>query len=90
MHTVEAARGRGLGRAMLDHLLATARERGMLRVSLETGSMPAFTPARGLYARAGFTPCPPFGDYRASVNSTFMTLDLRLPGGRGIAPLIGT
>ena len=76
MHTAEALRGRGIGRAMLDHLLAVARERGCRRVSLETGSMDAFAPARSLYATAGFRPSGPFGDYRPSHNSTFMTLAL--------------
>jgi putative acetyltransferase len=79
MHTAEEARGRGIGRAMVAHLVAVARDRGFRRASLETGSMPAFAPARSLYARAGFTPCEPFGDYRPSPNSTFMTLSLRGP-----------
>ena len=74
MHTAEEARGRGIGRALLDHLIAAARDRGFQRVSLETGSMPAFAPARTLYASAGFEPCGPFGDYSPSPNSTFMTL----------------
>jgi putative acetyltransferase len=74
MHTAEAARGLGLGRAMLDRLIALARERGCTRVSLETGSMAAFGAARALYASAGFTECGPFADYTISVNSTFMTL----------------
>lgn len=76
MHTAEAARGRGVGRAMLRHLLGVARARGYRRVSLETGSMDAFAPARTMYARAGFTECAPFADYRPSPNSTFMTLEL--------------
>jgi putative acetyltransferase len=76
MHVAEAARGRGIARVMLDHLLGVARDRGFRRVSLETGSMSAFAPARSLYASAGFTPCAPFGDYRPSRNSTFMTLSL--------------
>lgn len=76
MHTAEVARGRGIGRAMVEHLLRVARERGFRRVSLETGSMEAFAAARSLYARAGFEPCAPFGDYRASRNSVFMTLSL--------------
>jgi putative acetyltransferase len=76
MHTAEAARGRGVGRRLVEHLLAVARERGYDRVSLETGAGPAFAAARELYARAGFTPCPPFGDYRPSPNSTCMTLQL--------------
>jgi putative acetyltransferase len=76
MHTVQAARGRGIARAMLEHLIGVARDRGFHRVSLETGSMAAFAPARTLYASAGFTPCAPFGDYRPSPNSTCMTLAL--------------
>jgi putative acetyltransferase len=62
---------------MIDHLVAVARERGYERVSLETGSMEAFAPAAALYASAGFEVCEPFGDYRPSRNSTFMTLRLR-------------
>lgn len=79
MHTAQAARGRGIGRAMLDHLVGVARDRGFRRVSLETGSMPAFAPARSLYASAGFRPCGPFGDYAPSPNSKFMTLSLTGP-----------
>ncbi len=76
MHTAEAARGRGIGAAMVAHLISVARQRGFERLSLETGSMAAFAPARSLYARAGFAPCAPFGDYRPSRNSTFMTMEL--------------
>jgi putative acetyltransferase len=76
MHTAQAARGRGIGRAMVEHLVGVARERGFRRVSLETGSMPAFAPARSLYASAGFRPCGPFGDYSPSRSSAFMTLSL--------------
>jgi putative acetyltransferase len=76
MHTVQAARGLGVGRALLGHLIAVARDRGFEQLSLETGSMAAFAPARSLYASAGFQPCEPFGDYRPSRNSTFMTLAL--------------
>lgn len=77
MHTVEHVRGLGVGRAMLDHLLAVASERGFERVSLETGSMEAFAPARSLYMSAGFAPCEPFGDYRQSPNSIYMTMRIR-------------
>jgi putative acetyltransferase len=76
MHTAEAARGRGIGRAILGHLVGVARDRGCSRVSLETGSMSAFAPARSLYASVGFIPCEPFGSYIPSPNSTFMTLSL--------------
>src|SRR5579871_1035202 len=63
MHTAEHARRGGLGRAMLAHLLSVARERGYSRVSLETGAVAAFAPARSLYASAGFAAREPFADY---------------------------
>lgn len=76
MHTVAAARGRGVGTALLRHIVAHAKDRGIRRLSLETGSWPYFAPARALYARAGFVECPPFGEYREDPNSVFMTLAL--------------
>jgi putative acetyltransferase len=76
MHTAESMRGRGVGAAILRHIIAVARSRGMSRLSLETGSWAYFAPARALYARHGFVECPPFGDYRPDPNSVFMTLVL--------------
>lgn len=76
MHTAEEARRQGVGRAMLDHLVGVARDRGCLQVSLETGSMEAFAAARALYASAGFSACGPFGGYWPSPNSTYLTLRL--------------
>lgn len=76
MHTSEMARGRGVGRVMLDHLLETARARGYDQVSLETGTMDAFAPARRLYESAGFEVSPPFGDYWQNEHSVCMTLKL--------------
>jgi putative acetyltransferase len=73
MHTAEAARRRGVGSAMLRQIMTAARERGMSRLSLETGSWPYFAPARALYARHGFVECGPFGEYRMDRNSVFMT-----------------
>jgi putative acetyltransferase len=77
MHTAAAARGRGVGRAMLAHILAEARRRGYRRLSLETGSPEAFAPARALYAGFGFCPCGPFADYVLDPFSVFMTLELQ-------------
>jgi putative acetyltransferase len=77
MHTAAGARGRGVARAMLAHILGEARRRGYRRLSLETGSMAAFAPARTLYAGFGFHDCPPFGDYVLDPNSVFMTLELQ-------------
>lgn len=76
MHTAQAARRQGIGRAMVAHLLGLARVTGLSRVSLETGSNPEFAAARALYAQAGFTQTGPFGTYRASPWSTFMTVQL--------------
>lgn len=77
MHTAEARRGRGVGGALVRHIVAAARARGMTRLWLETGSWPYFAPARAMYARHGFVECGPFGDYRPDPNSVFMTLALR-------------
>jgi putative acetyltransferase len=76
MHTAQEARGRGIGRAMLNHLIGVARDRGCRQVSLETGTMAAFAPARSLYASAGFMPCGPFAEYSPSPHNTFMSLSL--------------
>lgn len=76
MHTRAVLRGRGLGRRMLEHILAEARRRGYTALFLETGSMDAFIPARRLYEAYGFTYCGPFGDYTNDPNSTYMTLSL--------------
>ena len=80
MHTAEGARGQGIGRAMVDHLVGVAREAGYRRVSIETGAGPAFAPARRLYASASFAPCGPFAGYGSSPNSAYMTLALDGPG----------
>lgn len=76
MHTPEALRGRGAGSAMLRHIIAAARARGYCRLSLETGSVVYFQPARALYRRHGFEECAPFAGYRPDPNSVFMTLRL--------------
>lgn len=66
-------RGRGAGRAVLQHLLAVARQRGYRRVSLETGSTAPFDAAKRLYLANGFAECPPFGDYGPDPFSYYMT-----------------
>ena len=76
MHTAQAARGRGVGRVLLGHVLDAARAAGMTRVSLETGSAEMFSPARALYLSEGFELCPPFGGYRLDPLSVFMTRSL--------------
>ena len=74
MHTAEAARRRGVARALVDHLVGVARARGARRVSIETGTGDAFAPARSLYASAGFVPCGPFADYTEDPHSAYFTM----------------
>lgn len=76
MRTSRAARGTGVGRALLDHILAEARSRGWRTLWLETGSQEQFLPARTLYASRGFVECGPFAHYVEDPASTFMRLDL--------------
>ena len=67
---------RGVAAALLDHIVAAARARGLRRLSLETGSGPAFDPALALYRKRGFVAGGPFGDYEASDFNRFFHLDL--------------
>ena len=53
-----------------------ARAQGLTRLSLETGSGPAFEPALSMYRRRGFQPGGAFGEYEASAFNQFMHLDL--------------
>ena len=76
MRTASSHRRKGVAKQLLQHLLEEAKQRGYTRVSLETGSMDFFLPARALYASFGFAPCPPFADYIADPNSVFMTKEL--------------
>ena len=80
MRTALAHRGKGVARAMLEHIIAEARRRSYARLSLETGSMPNFEPARRLYASFGFARCPPFGMYFEDPNSVCMTVLLSTTG----------
>ena len=66
----------GVAAALLRHIIDEARQRRYRRLSLETGSMEAFAPARALYARYGFEECGPFADYVEDPYSVFMTIDL--------------
>jgi putative acetyltransferase len=76
MRTTSARRRHGVGRAMLQHIVSEARSRSYSRLSLETGAMEAFAPARRLYESFGFAYCAPFADYNEDPNSVFMTRTL--------------
>ncbi len=73
MRVADSWLGRGVGRAILDHLIADARGLGMTRLWLETGSGPPFAPATGLYESAAFSRCAPFDYYKPDPFSVFMT-----------------
>jgi putative acetyltransferase len=77
MRTAAAHLRKGVARALLVHLLDTAKASGFTRLSLETGSADAFAPARSLYSSFGFEYCPPFADYIPDPHSVFMTREIR-------------
>jgi putative acetyltransferase len=69
-------RGKGIAEQILKHIIAECTSRCYKTLSLETGSMNHFIPARKLYAKYGFVPCEPFSDYKDDPNSIFMSLNL--------------
>ncbi|AMB91265.1 GNAT family N-acetyltransferase [Bacillus altitudinis] len=76
MRTAAAHMRKGVAKHLLTHLLQEAKRRGYKRVSLETGAIAFFEPARKLYESFGFQYCPPFGSYQEDPNSLFMTKEL--------------
>jgi putative acetyltransferase len=78
MRAAPAARGTGVGRAMLDHIIQEARKRGYTRLSLETGTATLHAPAISLYRSAGFVSCDAFADYQPSPHNQFLRLDLSI------------
>lgn len=76
MRTSHAYRGCGIGSILLTHLIKEAQNQAYTRLSLETGSMPFFAPARAMYEKHGFIYCGPFDNYIDDPNSQFMTLDI--------------
>jgi putative acetyltransferase len=76
MRTAYARQRRGVASRMLQHIIEEAKRRGYRRLSLETGSMDYFAPARKFYSSFGFRSCGPFGTYAPDPNSVFMTKEL--------------
>lgn len=76
MRTTAAARGRGVGSAMLSRVIHEARDRGFTALRLETGVEDYFAPARAMYTKFGFVPCGPFDKYTDDPNSVYMVLKL--------------
>ena len=76
MRTADSALGRGVGKALLDHIIAIARGDGLRRLNLETGSTAIFGPALRLYEREGFERCGPFGDYADTPFTRFYSREI--------------
>lgn len=76
MRTRESFRRQGVGRAVVQRIIAEARARGYRKLSLETGATADFSPAHQLYESFGFVDCGPFGEYRFDPFSRYMTLSL--------------
>jgi putative acetyltransferase len=76
MRTATAHLRQGVARIVLQHIIAEARRRGYRRLSLETGSMPYFEPARSLYRKAGFQECAAFAGYQPDPNCVFFTREI--------------
>ncbi|WNL38095.1 GNAT family N-acetyltransferase [Halomonas sp. PAMB 3264] len=73
MRTAKSYLGQGVASRLLSHIVDEAKKNGYVQLSLETGSMDYFEPARKLYASFDFKPCPPLEDYVEDPNSVFMT-----------------
>ena len=73
MRTASAHLRKGVGRALLRHIEAAARDKGLLRISLETGPHAPFAAAQKLYTSEGYLPCGPFADYVVDPYSIFMS-----------------
>src|SRR5262245_24800727 len=79
MRTADSHLRKGVASAILDHIIAEARQRAYARLSLETGSGPPFEPALELYRKHGFIEGEPFGEYEKSAFNQFLHLDLLSP-----------
>lgn len=76
MRTAPGHLRKGVAAALLDHMISVAQARGYSRLSLETGSGPAFEPALLLYRRRGFVDGPAFADYERNAFNQFLHRDL--------------
>jgi len=63
---------RGVGQALLSHIIKEAKAKGIKHLNLKTGSPDAFAAARAMYLRNGFEICEPFGDYKLDPQLVFM------------------
>ena len=66
-------KGKGNGIKIISHLIDEAKSLNISRISIETGSGKFFEPARKLFDKCGFKPCPPFAHYKEDINSLYLT-----------------
>lgn len=76
MRTAKRFLRQGVAKLLVEHMIEQASSRGYQKLSLETGTMEAFLPAKKLYRQLGFEICPPFADYQEDPYSTFMTKNI--------------
>jgi putative acetyltransferase len=76
MFTLPEMRGQRVGSALLEAIVALARNKGLATLMLETGTGPGMAEAHRLYARSGFTPRGPFLDYPDSEWSAFFEMPI--------------
>ena len=66
-------RKKGNGIKVINHLIDEAKKLKIKRLSIETGAGEFFAPARKLFDKCGFKPCPPFAHYKKDLNSLYLT-----------------
>lgn len=76
MRVLARLRGKQVASRLLSHMISQATLKGYQKLSLETGSMAFFNPARKLYEKFGFKHCAPFANYKKDPNSVFMSMEL--------------
>ena len=69
----ENFKGKGNGIKIITHLIDEAKKLNIRKLSIETGAGEFFAPARKLFNRCGFKPCPPFAHYKEDINSLYLT-----------------
>ena len=69
-------RKKGIGEKIIKHLIDEAKKLNIKKLSIETGAGQFFLPARNLFTKFGFKPCPPFAHYKEDLNSCYYTIDL--------------
>lgn len=76
MRTSSTHLRQGVAQRLLKHIITSAQQQGITKMSLETGTPDSFIPAQKLYRDFGFNECAPFSDYCEDPYSLYMTKEL--------------